>query len=43
MAPVRSGQILFEVVAVSEEHAFFVLGKAATKLPLKVNIIKLKY
>ena len=43
MTPIRSGQILFEVVAVSEEYAFFILKKAATKLPIKVNIIKLKY
>ena len=44
MAPVRKGQILFEVLYnSSSERAFMVLNKASTKLPIKVKIQKLKY
>jgi len=43
MAPVRKGQILFEVLCNSQERAFLVLNKASTKLPIKVKLLKLKY
>jgi len=44
IAPIRKGQILFEVLYNhGEERAYMTLRKASSKLPLKVKIQKLKY
>lgn len=43
IAPIKRGQILFEVYSDSLEKAYLYLTKASTKLPLKVKIIGLRY
>jgi len=43
MAPIKKGQVLFEINCRSHFLAFFVLKKARSKLPLKTVLLKLKY
>jgi len=43
IAPVRKGQILFEIICASRYNVDLVLTKAASKLPLKVNHVRIKY
>jgi ribosomal protein L16/L10AE len=43
MAPIKAGQILFEINYPLFNKAYLILRKAATKLPLKTKVIKLKF
>jgi ribosomal protein L16/L10AE len=43
MSPIKKGQLLFEINSPFLNKAFLVLRKAATKLPLKTKIIRLKF
>jgi len=43
IAPIKKGQILFEINSKFIQVAFNVLKKASTKLPFKTKVIKLKF
>lgn len=43
IAPIRKGQVLFEVDGVFSKNIYSTLKKAISKLPLKTRILKLKY
>lgn len=43
IAPIKKGQVLFEVNCDSVDKANFILEKASTKLPVKTKVIRLKY
>jgi len=43
IAPVRKGQILFEIICNVQGSVDLVLAKAASKLPVKVRFLALKY
>lgn len=43
ICPIHKGQILFEINFPFLNKAFWILRKAATKLPVKTKIIKLKF
>lgn len=43
MAPIKVGQILFEINYPFFKRANLILRKASTKLPLKTKIVKLKF
>jgi len=43
IAPIKLGQILFEISGVNIIKANFILNKSKTKLPLKTRIIKIIY
>jgi large subunit ribosomal protein L16 len=43
IAPVKFGQILFEISGVNNVKANYILNKSKTKLPIKTKIIKITY
>lgn len=43
IAPVRKGQILFEIICNSKSPVDLVLDRASSKLPIKVKYLNLKY
>ena len=43
MAPIKKGQILFEICGLDLFQSISALKKALSKLPIKVKIVKLKY
>lgn len=43
ICPIRAGQILYEIGGISSDISYKALLKAASKLPIKTNIIKLIY
>jgi len=43
IAPIRLGQILFEISGCSLTRANYILNKSKTKLPLKTKVVKLIY
>ena len=43
IAPIKKGQVIFEINCFSKEQAFFILTKASSKLPIKTKIVNLKY
>jgi len=43
IAPIKEGQILFEISGLNYEKALYILGKSKSKLPIKTKIIKVIY
>lgn len=43
IAPIKKGQIIFEINGVNLFKSISILRKALTKLPIKVSIVKVKY
>lgn len=43
IAPIKKGQILFEILGLDLFKSVNVLKKSISKLPIKVKIVKLKY
>lgn len=43
IAPIKKGQILFEINGINLSKSISLLKKALSKLPIKVSIVKLKY
>lgn len=43
IAPIKKGQILFEINGINFYKSVSLLKKALSKLPIKVSIVKLKY
>lgn len=43
IAPIKKGQILFEINCKSLDYAAFILTKASTKLPIKTKILSVIY
>ena len=43
IAPVKKGQILFEISGLNNNKSKLILEKSKTKLPIKTKIIKIIY
>jgi large subunit ribosomal protein L16 len=40
IAPIKKGEILFEISGINKLKAYYILNKSKTKLPIKTKIIK---